>query len=188
MTPCSVIMLLLQGVKRTSSLQAPIIRLEGHKGEVFTCKFSTDGDLFASAGLDRSVWLWRAFDTECENFSVLTGHKNAILELQWSADSRRIVTASPDKTVRAWDVAMGKQVKKMSEHSDTVNSCHLLRKGSPLLVSGAEDGLIKVANPSLADSMSISVPSKIVPPEHVVSQVSFWHAANHDSVRRAANV
>lgn len=139
----------MQGPKRTSSLQAPIIRLEGHKGELFTCKFNPDGDLFASAGLDRSVWLWRAFDTECENFSVLSGHKNAILELHWSADSRRIVTASPDKTVRAWDVAMGKQVKKMSEHNETVNSCHLLRKGAPLLVSGAEDGLIKVRTPLL---------------------------------------
>lgn len=80
---------------------------------------------------------------------MLSGHKNAILELHWSADSRRIVTASPDKTVRAWDVAMGKQVKKMSEHNETVNSCHLLRKGAPLLVSGAEDGLIKVRTPLL---------------------------------------
>jgi WD40 repeat protein len=74
----------------------------------------------------------------------MQGHKNAILELHWSDNCERIVTASPDKTVRAWDIAQGVQVKKMGEHNDVVNSCHLLRRGSPLVVSGSEDQCIKV--------------------------------------------
>ena len=134
----------MQNIKRTSQLAAPIIRLEGHEGEVFTCKFSPDGDLFASAGHDRSIFLWRPFHPECENFAVLHGHKSAILELHWSSDCERIVTASPDTTVRAWDVATGDQVKKMAEHTDVVTSCHPLRKGAPLVVSGSEDTTIKV--------------------------------------------
>lgn len=133
-----------QGVKRTSGLQAPIIRLEGHKGELFTCKYSPDGDIFASAGHDRDILLWRNFDSDCENFAVMQGHKNAVLELHWSSDCERIVSASPDKTVRAWDIARGVQIKKMGEHDDVVNSCHLLPKGAPLLVSGSEDACIKV--------------------------------------------
>lgn len=120
------------------------MRLEGHEGEVFACKFSPDGDLFASAGHDKSVFLWRPLHPECENFAVIRGHKSAILELHWSGDSERIVTASPDATVRAWDVAVGTQVKKMAEHSDVVNSCHVLQRGAPLVVSGSEDTTIKV--------------------------------------------
>lgn len=133
-----------QAIKRTSTLQAPIIRLEGHKGELFTCKYSPDGDVFASAGHDRDIFLWRKFDSDCENFAVMQGHKNAVLELHWSSDGERMVSASPDKTVRAWDVVQGVQVKKMGEHADVVNSCHLLPKGAPLLVSGSEDACIKV--------------------------------------------
>lgn len=134
----------MQDIQRTSELAAPILRLEGHKGEVYTCKFSPDGDLFASAGHDKSIFLWRPLHPECKNFAVLCGHKSAILELHWSADCERIVTASPDKTVRAWDVASGEQIKKMAEHSDVVNSCHLLRRGPPLVVSGSEDSSIKI--------------------------------------------
>ena len=74
----------------------------------------------------------------------MQGHKNAVLELHWSSDCERIVSASPDKTVRAWDIARGVQIKKMGEHADVVNSCHLLPKGAPLLVSGSEDACIKV--------------------------------------------
>ena len=135
---------LLQDIKRTSELAAPIMRLEGHEGEVYTCKFSHDGDLFASAGHDKAIFLWRPLHPDCENFAVLRGHKSAILELHWSHDNEKIVSASPDKSVRAWDVTYGVQVKKMSEHTDVVNSCHLLRRGAPLVVSGSEDTSIKV--------------------------------------------
>ena len=73
------------------------------------------------------------------------GHKNAVVELHWTSDGERVVTASPDKTVRAWDVASGQQVKKMAEHDSFVNSCCPLRRGPPLLVSGSDDGTAKVS-------------------------------------------
>jgi WD domain, G-beta repeat len=144
----------LQDIKRTSDLAAPIMQLEGHEGEVFTCKFSPNGDLFASAGHDKAVFLWRPLHPDCDNFAVLRGHKSAILELHWSPDNERIVTASPDKTVRAWDVAYGVQVKKMGEHTDVVNSCHVLRRGAPLVVSGSEDTTIKVRMRLLPDKLA----------------------------------
>ena len=42
---------------------------------------------------------------------AIAGHKNAIVELHFTSDGERIVTASPDKSVRAWDVATGQQVR-----------------------------------------------------------------------------
>ena len=47
-----------QGIPRTSSLQAPIMLLTGHGGEIFCCKFHPDGSALASAGYDRQICTW----------------------------------------------------------------------------------------------------------------------------------
>ncbi len=44
-------MALLQEIRRTSDLQAPIMLLSGHAGEVFSLKFSPDGQTVASKAL-----------------------------------------------------------------------------------------------------------------------------------------
>ena len=75
---------------------------------------------------------------------LCAGHKNAVLELHWTTDGERLVSASPDKTVRAWDAGTGEQIKKMSEHDNYVNSCCPLKRGPPLLCSGSDDGKVKV--------------------------------------------
>ena len=54
------------------------------------------------------------------------------------------MSASPDKTVRAWDAETGQQTKKMAEHDAFVNSCCPLRRGPPLLISGSDDCSAKV--------------------------------------------
>ena len=46
---------ILQGPPRTSSLLAPIMLLTGHEGEIYTAKFSPDGQYVASAGFDRII-------------------------------------------------------------------------------------------------------------------------------------
>eukprot|EP00803_Ostreobium_quekettii_P009593 evm.model.scf_279.1 EVM.evm.TU.scf_279.1 scf_279:83-3694(+) len=117
--------------------------LSGHEGAVFSSRFNPDGDVLASGSHDKSIFLWRTAG-ECENYAVLAGHKNAVLELHWTTDGERIVSASPDKTVRAWDAEVGVQVKKMAEHDAFVSTCCPLRRGPPLVVSGAEDCTSKV--------------------------------------------
>lgn len=42
-------------VSRTSGLFSPIMVLEGHGGEVFTCEFHPDGDILLSSGFDRQI-------------------------------------------------------------------------------------------------------------------------------------
>ena len=53
----------------------------GHQGEIYSAKFSRDGEYLASAGYDRLIYFWDVFDENCKNLGVMKGHKNAILEL-----------------------------------------------------------------------------------------------------------
>ena len=83
------------------------------------------------------------------------GHKNAVLDVHWTNDGEKLLSASPDKTVRVWDTATGTQTKKMTEHDNFVNSCSPLRRGPPLLVSGSDDSHVKVCVKSCAWSRQL---------------------------------
>jgi Prp8 binding protein len=46
---------LVQSAPRTSGLQAPVMELTGHSGEVFCAKFDPNGNYIASGSMDRSI-------------------------------------------------------------------------------------------------------------------------------------
>jgi len=46
---------LITSVPRTSGLQAPVMELTGHSGEVFVAKFNLEGNYIASGSMDRSI-------------------------------------------------------------------------------------------------------------------------------------
>nr|CFW94225.1 Eka-G protein beta 3 protein [Euperipatoides kanangrensis] len=131
------------GPPRSSSLEAPIMLLTGHQGDIFTAKFHPDGTMLASGGFDRQIFLWNVFG-ECENFAILTGHTGAIMELHFSTDGNTLFTASTDKTVALWDVNTGNRIKRLKGHTTFINSCHVARRGPQLVVSGSDDGTIKL--------------------------------------------
>jgi len=131
------------GPPRTSHLQAPIVMLNGHEGEIYGGKFSPDGSCLASVGFDMRIFLWNVFG-ECENFSCIKGHTGAIMEVHFAADSSMLFTASTDKTVRVWDMETGTCVRKFRGHTNFVNSCFPARRGPQLVCSGSDDGTVKV--------------------------------------------
>lgn len=45
---------------RTSGLQAPVMELTGHSGEIFAAKFDPTGNLIASGSMDRSISRFRS--------------------------------------------------------------------------------------------------------------------------------
>ena len=61
--------------------------LTGHEGEIFSTKFSPQGDIIASGGYDRKIFLWNVYG-ECENWAVLSGHGGSIMDLQFNNDGR----------------------------------------------------------------------------------------------------
>ncbi|GBB84430.1 hypothetical protein RclHR1_01100022 [Rhizophagus clarus] len=134
---------LIQTIKRTSGLQAPIMLLLGHQGEIFTVRFNPTGEHIASGSFDRTILLWNTYG-DCINYGVLKGHNGAIMELQWSRDSSKIFSCATDKTVGVWDVTTGTRVKKFKGHTSFINSVSAARRGNEILVSGSDDGTVKI--------------------------------------------
>ncbi|MCJ1350265.1 MAG: hypothetical protein MMC33_000246 [Icmadophila ericetorum] len=137
---------LIQAIPRTSGLQAPIMELIGHSGEVFATRFDPTGNLIASGSMDRSILLWRTFG-QCENYGVLNGHKGAILDLHWSRDSQVIYSASADMTVASWDLETGTRIRRHEGHEEIINCLDISRRGQEMLVSGSDDGYIGIWDP-----------------------------------------
>ncbi|ORX51948.1 WD40 repeat-like protein [Hesseltinella vesiculosa] len=133
-------------IKRTSTLEAPVMQLTGHEGEVYTCEFDPSGQHIASGSFDRNILLWNTYG-DCQNFGVLKGHVNAVLELHWTRDSSQVVSCSADKTVCIWDANSGERVRRWKGHNGVVNSCQVTRRGTEVVVSGSDDGTIKLWDP-----------------------------------------
>ncbi|NXH15868.1 SNR40 protein, partial [Bucco capensis] len=135
--------LLQAGPPRCSSLQAPIMLLSGHEGEVYCCKFHPNGNTLASAGFDRLILLWNVYG-DCDNYATLKGHSGAVMELHYNTDGSMLFSASTDKTVAVWDSETGERVKRLKGHTSFVNSCYPARRGPQLVCTGSDDGTVKV--------------------------------------------
>merc|ERR550519_2041269 len=68
--------------------------LTGHSGEIYCAKFHPSGNLLASAGFERNIFLWTVYG-ECDNIN----------------------TASTDKTVGMFDSMTGQRIKRMKGHT-----------------------------------------------------------------------
>jgi len=127
-----------------SSLFAPNVLLTGHKAAIYTCRFSHDGNNFASGGHDKNIFIWNT-SGECENTMCLKGHQNAVLQLAWHRSNEFLFSASADKTAAVWDMNVGGRIKQIKEHTSFVNSVDVSRRGNPILVAtGSDDGSAKL--------------------------------------------
>ncbi|KAJ5201550.1 U5 small nuclear ribonucleoprotein 40 kDa protein [Penicillium cinerascens] len=143
---------LIQSIPRTSGLDAPIMELTGHSGEVFTVRFDPTAQHIASGSMDRSILLWNTYG-QCENYGQLMGHKGAVLDLQWARDSRALFSASADTTLGSWDVETGERVRRHVGHEEIINCLDISKRGQELLISGSDDGCIGIWDPRQKDAL-----------------------------------
>ncbi|TEY62486.1 hypothetical protein BOTCAL_0161g00030 [Botryotinia calthae] len=162
---------LVQAVPRTSGLQAPVMQLEGHSGEVFAAKFDSNGNYIASGSMDRSINLWRTYG-DCENYGTLTGHKGAVLDLQWSRDSRALFSASADMHLASWDLETGTRIRRHVGHEEVINCMDISKRGEELLISGSDDGYIGIWDPRTKAAVDF------IPTEFPVTAVALAEAGN----------
>ncbi|KAM7324235.1 hypothetical protein ACRRTK_016540 [Alexandromys fortis] len=132
--------LLQAGPPRCSSLQAPIMLLSGHEGEVYCCKFHPNGSTLASSGFDRLILLWNVYG-DCDNYATLKGHSGAVMELHYNTDGRKGMEGRKIPT-KLWDI------RKKAAIQTFQNTYQVLavtfNDTSDQIISGGIDNDIKV--------------------------------------------
>jgi WD40 repeat protein len=113
----------------------------GHKGLIRSIAFKPSGEIFATAGSDKLIKIWRTSDGKL--LKVMPGHSDEVTEIIFSPDGMKIASASKDETIKLWDVNNGIFLETFIGHSDTVGGVSFNPDGS-VLASAGDDKTIRL--------------------------------------------
>lgn len=119
--------------------------LEGHISKPSAVDISSDGKLAISgSGEDIRVWNLKGEEGKGQGqcLQVMQGHTHSISEVRLSVDGRLAISASPDYTMRIWEVSTGRCLRTVP-HSEMVMAVDLSADGK-LAASGSLDENIRL--------------------------------------------
>jgi WD40 repeat protein len=114
--------------------------LVGHKAQINSVAFSSDGLRVVSTSNDGVALVW---DWSSGEVAGRIEHGKPIQSASYSSDGTRFVTASYDKSARIWDSKTFGQVGPALQHEDTLNSASFNQPGDRVVTTG-HDGKVRV--------------------------------------------
>jgi WD40 repeat protein/serine/threonine protein kinase len=114
--------------------------LMGHKANVNSVAFSSDGRRLATASDDKTVKLWElASGKEYRTLSL----PDSVSSAAFSPDGKLIATAEADGTAKIWDTSSGNKIKTFKGHIFGLNSVTFSPDGR-LLATSSFDRTVKI--------------------------------------------
>lgn len=102
--------------------------LDGHYGDVYTCRFFPSGVVVLSGGVDMQLKIWSAETGHCA--ATLKGHIAGILDTSIVDRGRNIVSCGRDGTAKLWDCGTQTCLGTYSAAAGNVNCCSLQNTGN----------------------------------------------------------
>ncbi|KAJ7830803.1 WD40 repeat-like protein [Mycena olivaceomarginata] len=111
------------------------------------------------------------------------GHTESVISVAFSPDGKRIVSGSPDWTVRIWDSESGEPVAgPFNGHSDMVTSVAFFRDGKRI-VSGSWDRTIRVWYSESGEAVPSSIKQSTLRSAHTgdpIGLIPLWNLPQTD--------
>eukprot|EP00658_Telonema_sp_P-2_P071239 TRINITY_DN6053_c0_g1_i4.p1 TRINITY_DN6053_c0_g1~~TRINITY_DN6053_c0_g1_i4.p1 ORF type:complete len:486 (-),score=161.92 TRINITY_DN6053_c0_g1_i4:261-1718(-) len=150
----------------------PFLTLYGHKLTPTDVCFSSDGNLIASVGLDKSLRFWGADFGDCHK--AIHAHDDYITRVQFVPSTHYVVTCSLDGSVKHWDGDNWTMIQMFRFHQRGLYGLAISGNGSYFASAGV-DRCIRIAKRT--DEMLF--------PEEEESRIT-QEAMDNESARRAA--
>ncbi len=76
---------------------------------MFSVCISSDGEILASGGKDKTIKLWNI--ESGENINTLKGHTDIVRSVKFSPDGKILASGGYDNNIILWKVSTGKEKK-----------------------------------------------------------------------------
>jgi WD40 repeat protein len=113
--------------------------IEGHRSWINALRWNEQYLVLGGGDAVLSLWNWNEGTPNC--ISRMTGHKGWINCLDTNFETQQFYTGSFDCTIKLWDARSGTCTETLSEHQNSVRALQVLDQ---MLVSGDNDGIIKI--------------------------------------------
>ncbi|MEP7375900.1 MAG: WD40 repeat domain-containing protein [Chitinophagaceae bacterium] len=116
--------------------------LSSHLSDIWSVKFSPDGDWLSSGSVDSTIKIW---NKKSGKVALNIRQPDGIISIDFSPDGNYLASSSYDAKVRLWKLPQGVLVKEFSGHTGTVWSVNFSPDGKTIASCG-EEATIKLWN------------------------------------------
>jgi WD40 repeat protein len=132
--------------------------ITAHESEISALAFSNDGQMLASASVDKTIKLWNVVTQEL--IVALPTQKMALNGLAFSLDGQILASVGADKTIKLWKITTQEETTNLKRHKLALSAVAFSPDGKTLASAGA-DKTIKLWNLNTQEEIASLVSHKL---------------------------